>query len=91
MFVVDGGTNTKYFRLGRGARQGHTISAFLFILTLQILFHLIKQKFEIQGTSGFDHCNLFSVYPDNTIFFLQDTISIKHMIDTFYFFRTFLD
>ena len=39
-FVVDGGTNTKYFRLGRGARQGHTTSAFLFVLALEILFHL---------------------------------------------------
>ena len=74
-FVVDGGTNTKYFRLGRGARQGHTTSAFR----------------DIISSSGFDHCYLFSVYADDAIFFLQDTISIKHMIDTFYFFRTFLD
>ena len=41
-FVVDGGTNTKYFLLGRSTRQGHTTLAFLFIIALEILFHLVK-------------------------------------------------
>ena len=38
------GTATKYFLLGRDARQVNPISAFLFILALGILFHLIKSK-----------------------------------------------
>ena len=42
--VINGGTNTKYFSLGIGARQGDPISAFLFILALEILFVLIKSK-----------------------------------------------
>ena len=36
--VINGGTTTKYFSLGRGACQGDPISAFLFILALEILF-----------------------------------------------------
>ena len=32
--VINGGTNTKYFSLGIGTRQGDQISAFLFILAL---------------------------------------------------------
>ena len=41
--VINGGKTTKYFILGRGARQGDTISAFLFILALEVLFLLMKE------------------------------------------------
>ena len=35
--VLNGGATTKYFLLGRYARQGDPISIFLFILALEIL------------------------------------------------------
>ena len=89
--VINGGKTTKYFMLGRGARQGDPISAFLFILALEILFLLIKTKPEIAGLTIFDHCYLYSAYADDTTFFLKDTISIKNMVDTFHFFWTSLN
>ena len=70
--VLIGGTTTKYFLL----------ESFLFILVLEILFHLIRSKPEIKGLSIFDHCHFYSVYADDATFFLQDTIFIKHMVDT---------
>ena len=91
LFVINGGKTTKYFMLGRGARQGDLISAFLFILALEILFLLIKTKPDIAGLTVSDHCYLCSVYADDTTFFLKDIISIKNMVDTFHFFRTSLD
>ena len=91
LFVINGGKTTKYFMLGRGARQGDPISAFLFILALEILFLLVKTKPDIAGLTVFDHCYLYSVYADDTTFFLKDIISIKNMVDTFRFFRTSLD
>ena len=34
--VINGGTTTKYFSLGKGVRQGNLISAFLFVLALEV-------------------------------------------------------
>ena len=87
--ILNGGTATKYFLLGKGARQGDPVSAYLFVSTLQILFQLIKSKPEIKRLAIFDHCYLYSAYADDTTFFLQDTISIKHMVDVFYLFSSF--
>ena len=47
--VINGCTTTKYFSLERGPRQGYPISAFLFVLALEVLFILIKSKPEIEG------------------------------------------
>ena len=89
--VINGGTTTKYFSLARGARQGGPILAFLFISALEILFILIKSKPEMEGMIIFDYNYLYSAYADDTTFFLKDIISVKHMVDTFHFFRTFQD
>ena len=84
--VMNGGKTIKYFMLGKGSRQGDPISAFLFILALEILFLLIKKKPGIAGLTIFDHCYLYSAYADDTTLFLKDTISIKNMVDTLHFF-----
>ena len=82
--VINGGITTKYFSLGRGARQGYPISGFLFVLALEVLFIFIKSKPEIEGIFNYNY--LYSVFADDTTFFLKDFIFIKHMVDTFDFF-----
>ena len=69
---------------GIGARQADPISAVLFILALEILFHLVRSKTETKGLAVFDNCSPYSAYADDTTFFLQTTISVKHMVDTFF-------
>ena len=72
--------------LGRSARQGDPISAFLYILALEILFLLIKTK---PGLTMFDLCYLYSTYANDATFFLKDTISIKSLVGTFHLFSEF--
>ena len=87
--VINGGTTTKYFKLNRGARQSDPISAYLFILALEILFLLIKENSSVNGLNIFDHCYLYSTYADDTTFFLEDINSIEVMINSFHIFFRF--
>ena len=66
--VINGSKTTKYFMLGRGARQSDPISAFLFILALEILFVLIKTKPDITRLTIFYHCYLYSAYANTQPF-----------------------
>ena len=87
--VINGGTTTKYVKLNRGARQGDTISAYLFILAFEILFLLIKENPHIKGLNIFYHCYLYSAYADDSTFFLKDVNSIKEMVNSFHIFSSF--
>ena len=68
--VINGETPTHHFNLERSTRQGDPVSAYLFILVLEILFLLIKKHHpEIKGTEISEHCFLFTAYAGNTKFF----------------------
>ena len=86
--IINGGFTTKYFKLDKGTRQGDPISAYLFILVLEIVFNLIKQNKDIHGLTFFYHTFLYTAYVDDTTFFLKDKESVKELINVFFSFHS---
>ena len=60
--VLNGGFSTKYLNLEKDAHQGDPISAYLFILVLDILFTLIKNNTSTKGIKVFDYVFLYTAY-----------------------------
>ena len=81
--VINGGKTTPYFKLERGTRQGDPISAYLFIIALEVVFSLIKANPNIEGLQFFSHTFLYSAYADDTTFFLRNEKSATEVIKTF--------
>ena len=80
--VINGGVTTQYFNLERGTRQGDPISAYLFILVLEIFFKIVKENPEVKGLKIFHHKFLYSAYADDTTFFLKDQASVVDVINS---------
>ena len=78
--VLNGGITTPYFKLERGTRQGDPISAYLFILVLEIFFKIVKENPNIKGLNIFNHEFLYSAYADDTTFFIKDKTSALEII-----------
>ena len=60
--IINGRFTTKYFKLDKGTRQGDPISAYLFVLVLEIVFNLIKQNKDMHGLTFFDHTLTMNVF-----------------------------
>ena len=87
--VINGGFTTQYFNLEEGTRQGDPISAYLFILALEVLFELIKNNDDIRGITIFNHNFLYTAFADDSTFFLNELLSVKNLVDTFKVFSLF--
>ena len=81
--IINGGITTTYLKLDKGTRQGDPISAYLFILVLEIVFNLIKQDKDIHSLTFFDYTFLYTAYADDTTFFLKDIDSVKKVMNVF--------
>ena len=81
--VTNRGFTTRYFHLKKGAHQCNPISAYLFILALEVLFELIKNNDDIRGITIFNHAFLYTAFADDPTFFFNDLLSVMNLIDTF--------
>ena len=68
--IINRGIIMKYFKLERGTPQGDLISAYLFILVLEVVFAVIKSN--IDKLRIFEHDFLYTAYADDTTFFVEN-------------------
>ena len=87
--VINGGITTPYFNLEKGARQGDPLSAYLFILVLEVLFVFTESNENIKGIEIFKYVFMYTAYADDTISFLRDILSVKEVINSFNQFHHF--
>jgi hypothetical protein len=86
--VINNGKYSKFFKLGRGCRQGDPWSPYIFILSIEPLAQYIKQHAHITGlTFGHKHVKI-GQYADDTFLVLDGSErSINNSIDTFNHFK----
>ena len=72
---------TKYFKLPRGTRQGDSISAYIFILVLEVVFAVIKSNRNIDRLRIFERYFLYTAYADGTTFFvkIQNSVGFRQI------------
>ena len=80
--VIDGGSTASYFKLEKGACQGDPISAYLFIIALEIIFAMTKSNPDVRDLRIFNHNYLHTAYADYRTFFLSDQKSIRQLMKT---------
>ena len=80
-WVTSSGKTTQYFQLKRGARQGDPISAYLFFSNGSV-FTLIKNNEKSQGLDLLNYCFRYSVYADDSTFFLRNIDSVMELAMT---------
>ena len=76
--------------LEKGAQQGDTVSACLFILCLEILFKIINNNKDIKSLKILGNTFLYIAYADDATFFLRNLGSIKGLLNKISLYSSFL-
>ena len=81
--VLNGSQSTGYFPLQRGVRQGDPISAYLFIMVIEVFFTMVRKNPNIKGLDILGFKYLLTSYADDTTFFVKDKESALQIFNTF--------
>ena len=82
--IINEGTTTNQFKLEKGTKQGEPISAYFFILVLEIVFLFTKESKKINGLDILDKTFLYTAYTDDTTFFLKDTKPVCNRVNEYF-------
>ena len=81
--VMNGGNSTGYFKLERGARQGDPISAYLFILVMEVFFQMVRRDRSIEGVNVCGHIFNIIAYADDATVLCNDLDSARRVKGAF--------
>merc|ERR1712015_356781 len=81
--VMNGGNSTGYFNLERGARQGDPISAYLFILVIEVFFQMVRKDRSIKGVNVCGHIFDIIAYADDATVLCNDLDSARRVKGAF--------
>ena len=83
------GHSTGYFPIKRGSRQGDPLSAYLFIICVEVLFVQVRDNNEIIGIMNNDHEIKLSGFADDANFIVSNITSLKLTFNACSGFQTF--
>ena len=86
---MNNGKSTGYFNLERGARQGDPLSAYLFILALEVLFLQVRSSDNIEGISINEFIIKLTAYADDAYYFIKNIQSLQGLFQIFWVFEEF--
>ena len=73
--VINNGWASEFFSINRGVRQGCPLSAYLFIISVELMAENIRQDAEIVGITVNDIEYKISMYADDTMLFLTGGVA----------------
>ena len=78
--ISNNGTSSKYFKINRGVRQGDPLSAYLFILSVEVMAQAILKDDTIHGIKINDNEIKLTQYADDTTAILKDQNSVYNFL-----------
>ena len=78
--ALNNGFGTKWFKPLQGVRQGCSLSLYLFILGVEILYSKIRQNSTVKGISLFGNEVKISQFADDTNLFCADITSAENAL-----------